>query len=68
MSWAQLAVQGAKFWVADLSRPKHLNYSPESLNGMHRAPWSWVVGLIAVSGPTRRLLAGRREAGPGRCA
>jgi PhnB protein len=29
---AQLAVQGAKFWVVDES-PEHLNYSPESLNG-----------------------------------
>jgi len=29
---AQLAVDGAKFWVADES-PEHLNYSPESLNG-----------------------------------
>lgn len=29
---AQLAVQGAKFWVADES-PTHLNFSPESVNG-----------------------------------
>ena len=29
---AQLAVQGARFWVADES-PEHLNFSPESLRG-----------------------------------
>src|SRR4029453_6642990 len=29
---AQLAVEGAKFWVADES-PEHQNYSPESLHG-----------------------------------
>jgi len=29
---AELAVQGAKFWVADES-PAHLNFSPESLGG-----------------------------------
>ena len=29
---AQLAVQGAKFWVADES-PAHRNFSPESVNG-----------------------------------
>jgi PhnB protein len=29
---AELAVEGAKFWVADES-PEHLNYSPESLDG-----------------------------------
>ncbi len=29
---AQLAVNGAKFWVADES-PQHLNFSPESLGG-----------------------------------
>jgi PhnB protein len=29
---AQLAVEGAQFWVADES-PEHLNFSPESLGG-----------------------------------
>jgi PhnB protein len=29
---AQLAIHGAKFWVADES-PAHQNFSPESLNG-----------------------------------
>jgi PhnB protein len=29
---AQLAVDGAEFWVADES-PEHFNFSPESLNG-----------------------------------
>ncbi|WP_228486230.1 VOC family protein [Paludibaculum fermentans] len=29
---AQLAVEGAEFWVADES-PEHLNYSPETLGG-----------------------------------
>ena len=29
---AQLAIQGAVFWVADES-PEHANYSPESLGG-----------------------------------
>ena len=29
---AQLAIQGAEFWVADES-PEHANYSPESLEG-----------------------------------
>lgn len=29
---AQLAVEGAQFWVADES-PEHANFSPETLNG-----------------------------------
>lgn len=29
---AQMAVEGAEFWLADES-PKHLNFSPESLGG-----------------------------------
>ncbi len=29
---AQLAVEGAEFWVADES-PEHFNFSPETLNG-----------------------------------
>jgi PhnB protein len=41
---AQLAVQGARFWVADES-PEHLNYSPESLNG------STVRMVLVVSDP-----------------
>src|SRR5436189_4007721 len=45
---AQLAVQGAKFWVADES-PEHLNYSPESLDG------STVRMVLVVADPVAGL-------------
>jgi PhnB protein len=58
---AQLAVQGAKFWVADES-PEHLNYSPESLNG------STVRLVLVVSDPVavhaKAVAAGAKQIWP----
>jgi PhnB protein len=58
---AQLAVQGARFWVADES-PEHLNYSPESLNG------STVRMVLVVSDPVavhaKAVAAGAKQIWP----
>lgn len=58
---AQLAVQGARFWVADES-PEHLNFSPESLNG------STARMVLVVSDPVavhaRAVVAGAKQIWP----
>jgi len=58
---AQLAVQGARFWVADES-PEHRNYSPESLNG------STVRMVLVVGDPlavhARAVAAGAKQIWP----
>ena len=58
---AQLAVQGAKFWVADES-PEHLNYSPESLDG------STVRMVLVVADPVavhaKAVAAGAKQIWP----
>jgi PhnB protein len=58
---AQLAVQGAKFWVADES-PEHLNFSPETLEG------STVRLVLVVSDPVavqaKAVAAGAKQIWP----
>jgi PhnB protein len=58
---AQLAVNGAEFWVAEES-PEHLNFSPESLGGCS------VRMLLIVEDPAavcaRAVAAGAREVRP----
>ena len=58
---AQLAVQGARFWVADES-PAHLNFSPETLEG------STTRMVLVVSDPVavhaRAVAAGARQIWP----
>jgi PhnB protein len=58
---AQLAVQGARFWVADES-PTHLNFSPETLEG------STTRMVLVVSDPVavhaRAVAAGARQIWP----
>ena len=58
---AQLAVQGAKFWVADES-PAHLNYSPETLNGSTTRLVLVVSDPVAVQ--ARAVAAGARQIWP----
>ena len=58
---AQLAVEGAKFWVADES-PPHQNFSPESLNGS-TARMVLVVG-DPVTVHARAVAAGARQIWP----
>ncbi len=58
---AELAVQGAKFWVADES-PAHLNFSPETLQG------STARFVLVVDDPPsvldRAVAAGARQIWP----
>lgn len=58
---AQLAVQGAKFWVADES-PSHQNFSPETLGG------ATARFVLVVDDPAafhaKALAAGAREVWP----
>ena len=58
---AQLAVSGAKFWVAD-ETPAHLNFSPESLGGCS------VRMLLVVEDPDavcrRAIAAGAKQVVP----
>src|SRR5207244_2982986 len=58
---AQLAVQGAKFWVADESPPHH-NFSPETLGG------ATARFVLVVDDPkafhAKALAAGAREVWP----
>jgi PhnB protein len=58
---AQLAVQGARFWVADES-PAHLNFSPETLKG------STTRLVLVVTDPVplqaRAVAAGARQIWP----
>jgi PhnB protein len=58
---AQLAVEGAKFWVADES-PPHQNFSPETLGG------ATARFVLVVDDPaafhTKALAAGAREVWP----
>lgn len=60
---AELAVQGAKFWVADES-PAHLNFSPETLQG------STARFVLVVDDPPsvldRAVAAGARQIWPAR--
>src|SRR5256885_6715054 len=60
---AELAVQGAKFWVADES-PAHLNFSPESLGG------STTRLVLVVEDPeavlAQAVSAGGKQIWPGR--
>jgi PhnB protein len=58
---AQLAVQGARFWVADES-PEHLNFSPESLRGSTARMVLVVDDPLAVH--ARSLAAGARQIWP----
>lgn len=51
---AKLAVDGAKFWIADES-PEHLNFSPETINGCSARmvltvndPEAWFARAIAA--------------------
>ena len=61
---AQLAVQGAQFWVADESPPHH-NFSPETLGGATARI------VLVVEDPkachARALAAGAKEVWPARC-
>ena len=58
---AELAVEGAKFWVADES-PEHLNFSPETVGGATTRM------VLVVTDPTavhaRALSAGARQIWP----
>lgn len=58
---AELAVEGAKFWVADES-PEHLNFSPETLGGATTRM------VLVVAEPTtvhaRAVAAGARQIWP----
>jgi len=58
---AQLAVHGAKFWVADES-PAHLNYSPETLNGSTTRLVLVVNDPVAVQ--AQAVAAGARQIWP----
>src|SRR5213083_2703649 len=55
---AQLAVQGAKFWVADESPPHH-NFSPETLGGA-------TARFVLVVRDPKAVYAKALAAGPGR--
>lgn len=58
---AQLAVNGAEFWIADES-PEHLNYSPETVGGATTRM------LMVVADPdamfARAVAAGAKEVAP----
>lgn len=62
---AELAVEGAKFWVADES-PEHLNFSPETLGGGTARMVLVVADPNAVH--SRALSAGARQIWPVRKA
>ena len=64
---AQLAVEGAEFWVADES-PEHGNFSPESLGTEPRPMRGSVRMILTVPEPDaafdRAIAAGAREVMP----